>query len=81
MVTDELGSLAALAHEAIEDLIESEDRQAIENFIVAAADNDDSKRVVSESKLRRYATWVLAGIIVGDWFNSRPWHHRCREAA
>ncbi len=80
-VTDHLGALALSVHEAIEDIFEVEDRQDLEDFIVAVAASDDDKRPVSEAKLRRYATWVLAGIIVGDWFNTLPWHRDCRQAA
>ena len=82
VVADELGTLAAAVHESIEDLVEAEDRVALEGFIVAIAEAaDEGKRLVSESKLRRYASWVLAGIIVGEWFNTLAWHHDCRKAA
>jgi DNA (cytosine-5)-methyltransferase 1 len=81
-MTDQLGVLAAKVHESIEDIVEAQDRVALEDFIVAMADASEAgKRVVSESKLRRYATWVLAGMIVGDWFNTRAWHRDCRKAA
>jgi len=81
-VTDQLGALADIVHGSIEDIIEPEDRAALEAFIVAVADSDEEgRRIVSESKLRRYASWVLAGIIVGDWFNSLTWHRDCRKAA
>lgn len=80
-VADQLGDLAQAVHEAIEDLVGSDDR-ALEDFVVGVADTaDDGKRLVSESKLRRYATWILAGIIVGEWFNTLAWHRDCRQAA
>jgi DNA (cytosine-5)-methyltransferase 1 len=81
-VTDQLGALAAVVHEAIDDVIEPEDRLALADFVVAVADGaDDGKPVVSEPKLRRNASWVLAGIIVGEWFNTLAWHHDMRKAA
>lgn len=80
-VADQLGDLAQSVHEAIEDVIGRDDR-ALEDFVVGVADTaDDGKRLVSESKLRRYATWILAGIIVGEWFNTLAWHRDCRQAA
>lgn len=82
MVTDQLGALAATVHEAIEEMIVVKDRPALEDFIIAVAySGDHDKPLVSESKLRRYASWVLAGIIVGEWFNTLTWHHDCRKAA
>ncbi|HWJ69169.1 MAG TPA: DNA (cytosine-5-)-methyltransferase [Sphingobium sp.] len=81
-VTDQLGMLADIVHASIEEIIEPEDRAPLEAFIIAvAASADDERRLVSESKLRRYASRVLAGIIVGEWFNTLAWHSDCRKAA
>jgi DNA (cytosine-5)-methyltransferase 1 len=81
-VTDRLGALAASIHDLVGEGVGHEARPALEDFIVAMAETAaEDKRLVSESKLRRYASWVLAGIIVGDWFNTLSWHQDCRRAA
>lgn len=87
-VVDQLGRLAGSVHEMIDEIVEDEDRQALEDFVIAVAESEvaeaenDKKSIVSESKLRRYATWILAGIIVGEWFNTSVWHRGgCRKPA
>lgn len=80
-VADKLGELAQAVHDAIEDFIGLDD-PGLKDFVVGVADTaEDGKRLVNEAKLRRYATWILSGIIVGDWFNTLPWHRDCRKAA
>lgn len=81
-VADQLGALAVSVHAAVEEVVGSNGGSAIEDFVITVAESaDEVKPVVSVSKLRRYATWILAGIIVGEWFNTLAWHRDCREAA
>lgn len=77
-VVDELGDLAAYAFDALEGY----DSEPIEDFVIAIAEGaSDNKKLVSESKLRKHAKWVLAGILIGEWFNTLSWHEECRKAA
>jgi DNA (cytosine-5)-methyltransferase 1 len=81
-ITDHLGELADIVHSRISETFDSGERPALEDFIIAAAEMAaEDRRLVSASKLRKYATWILAGIIVGDWFNSLSWHRSHRIAA
>ncbi|WP_022685621.1 DNA cytosine methyltransferase [Sphingomonas phyllosphaerae] len=76
-LVDELGELAATVHTLIEEAIGDDEKVAIEveNYILAiAAAASVDKPLVSASKLRKYSSWVLAGMIVGDWFNTLDWH-------
>lgn len=76
-IVDKLGELAADVHSAIEEAIGDDARVAseVEDYIIAIAeDASGNKPLVSASKLRRYASWVLAGMIVGEWFNTLEWH-------
>jgi len=81
-VTDRLGALAVSVHEAIDEIVDQGHLSLIEDYIVAVAESAYEKKPnVSVSKLRRYASWILAGIIVGEWFNTLAWHRDCRKAA
>ena len=81
-VTDLLGKLADLVHVKIVEDFDQGERPSLEDFIIGVAEMAaDDRRLVSESKLRKYATWILAGTIVADWFNSLPWHKNYRKAA
>ena len=81
-VTDVLGELAEIVHCRILEIVEQSEPFTLENFIIATAEmSADNKRLVSESKLRKYATWILAGAIVGDWFNNLTWHQQAHRRA
>jgi len=81
-VTDRLGSLAERLHNQLDASLGQEERSTIGDYIVAVAVAAAAdKRLVSELKLRKYATWILAGIIVGEWFNTLTWHQDRRAAA
>ena len=81
-VTDHLGQLAKMMHDQIVEVFGDDERPAIEDFVIGVAEmaaND--KRLVSEAKLRKNATWILTGFVIADWFNSLPWHLSHRKAA
>ncbi len=81
-VTDQLGELADIVHSRLLEIVDQNERPALEDFIIATAEmTAEDKRLVSEAKLRKYATWILAGAVVGDWFNSLSWHQSHRKAA
>ena len=46
-----------------------------------AAGSESIDQVPGLKKLERYAIPVLAGFIIGDWFNTLEWHHPHRVAA
>lgn len=46
-----------------------------------AAGSESIDQVPGLKKLERYAIPVLAGFIIGDWFNTLEWHHPYRVAA
>lgn len=81
-LTDQLGELAAIVHSSLCKTVDRGDLSTLEDFIIATAEMADAdKRLVSAIKLRKHATWILAGAIVGDWFNNLSWHKGHRMAA
>ena len=80
-VADLLGSLAEQLHDHIDQLAGEPALTAIEDYVLLVAEAASDARMVSESKLRKYATWILAGIVIGEWFNTLSWHREHRKAA
>jgi len=79
-VVDLLGDLAA----DLIDLLEANmsDPAAAERFVCKVADSAPGRGPTPGlRKLERNATPVLAGLIIGDWFNTLSWHADRRAAA
>jgi DNA (cytosine-5)-methyltransferase 1 len=79
-VTDRLGDLAKALHDLISAELDEDGRIDLGSFVVEIA-NGDNEKLVSRAKLERHAVKVIAGILIGDWFNSLPWHERRKAAA
>jgi len=77
-VVDLLGNIAS---EVIDELEAAEVEGLDEYLIQVAAAETEADRVPSELKLRRNATAIIAGLLVGDWFNEHEWHLPRRKAA
>jgi len=85
-VVDCLGDLAqTLEAELVAGVDECDDERAlarIVDYVLAVASEAEGKAgLIGRGKLERYALSILAGMIVGDWFNTLDWHVDCRVAA
>jgi DNA (cytosine-5)-methyltransferase 1 len=86
-VVDCLGDLAqALEAELAVGVDDGDDAQQtlarIVDYVLAVASEAEGKGgLIGRGKLERYALPILAGMIVGDWFNTLDWHVDCRVAA
>ena len=86
-VVDCLGELAgALEAELASALNEVDDDQQalrrIMDYVLTVASGAEGKAgLIGRGKLERYALPILAGMIVGDWFNTLDWHVDCKVAA
>lgn len=82
-VVDLLGSLAADLQAALASTCsEAMDGDAAA-FVVKIAEGADGPegKLPGLSKLQKYALPILAGFVVGDWFNTLPWHDNRKAAA
>lgn len=66
-VVDELASFAAQAHE----VIRSVDPPKLEDAVIHLVDSNKQMSSAAQKKLRQHASWILAGFLVGSWFNVR----------
>lgn len=75
-LVDVLGDLASELRKPIEALCGDGPGSEAAAFVVSVADLAEGPpgRLPASSKLARYAAPVLAGMLVGDWFNTREWH-------
>jgi DNA (cytosine-5)-methyltransferase 1 len=80
-VVDLLGALSADLVELLERQVGG-DLRAVQAFVRQRAETAPGEgRTPGLKKVEQYALPVLAGLIVGDWFNSLGWHTSRRAAA
>jgi DNA (cytosine-5)-methyltransferase 1 len=80
-VVDHIGELAALLVERLSAVIGSHHDAVVEYVLAVAADSPHGAKPSGTVKLSRNALAILAGFIVGDWFNTLDWHNEKRIAA
>lgn len=81
-LVDYLGEIAGELISEIEERLAPDEIGSLEEFVLAVAATDgDTEKVPGRSKLRKYAIPVVAGFIVGDWFNTLDWYFQQKEAA
>lgn len=81
-VTDRLAEAAESLYKLIDAELDSAGRLAVARYIVEVATGIGSDaKLVNKGKLQRNSVRVLAGIVIGDWFNNLPWHKKWKEAA
>jgi DNA (cytosine-5)-methyltransferase 1 len=79
-VVDLLGDLAQELRIALEETVA--DKEAAARFVCQVASEAPGVGLASGlRKVERYTMPVLAGFVVGDWFNSLSWHSQRRVAA
>lgn len=81
-VTDKLAAMAQELHARLERDLDDQGRLlAAEYILTVANDGGEDGKLVSRAKLQRNALRVLAGILIGEWFNTLSWHHECKAVA
>lgn len=82
-VVDLLGELAAEAQKALQAAASESFGQTAASYVLKVAEGTegDDRPLPNANKLRRYATPILSGFIVGDWFNTLVWHRKHKAAA
>nr|WP_274604053.1 DNA cytosine methyltransferase [Sphingomonas sp. CFBP 13720] len=81
-VTDKLASLAEEFHSRIQAELDPSDGTLLANYVVTVASGSaPAGKIVGRGKLERNASRVIAGIVVGEWFNSLAWHCEHKAAA
>jgi DNA (cytosine-5)-methyltransferase 1 len=80
-LTDLLGNLADEIHRSIDQKATADVRDYIAAYVVDSADHTFDGKLPSRTKLEKYALRIISGFVIGDWFNTLPWHNRRREAA
>jgi DNA (cytosine-5)-methyltransferase 1 len=67
---------------ALEGLAKPAVREYAAAYVVAVADESFGERKLpSQSKLEKYALRIVCGLVIGDWFNTLPWHASRKVAA
>lgn len=79
-VIDKLAELAEELHSRMEAELDSAGIRTVATYVLAVANSNDSKPL-GRAKLEKYALRVLAGILVGEWFNTLDWHCERKVAA
>ncbi|WP_203308827.1 DNA cytosine methyltransferase [Sphingomonas beigongshangi] len=81
-VTDKLAALAEELHSRIEAELDPSDGPLLADYIVTVASGGGPvDKLVSRGKLERNAARIIAGIVVGEWFNGLTWHCEHKAAA
>lgn len=80
-VVDKLGALAEMLQKRFLDILGKEEQPAIVDYVLAVASGDEDKELIGRAKLSRYAMPILAGLVVGEWFNGLDWHKEQQIAA
>ncbi len=83
-LTDTLGLLAEELHSALEKNSDPAVRDYMAAYVVEVASGDqsvDEPKVPGQSKLEKYATRIISGFVIGDWFNTLAWHTKIQAAA
>lgn len=81
-VTDKLASLAEKLHSRIQAELDPSDGTLLADYVVTVASGSGpAGKLVGRGKLERNASRVIAGIVVGEWFNSLAWHCEHKAAA
>ncbi|WP_170571197.1 DNA cytosine methyltransferase [Ruegeria atlantica] len=78
-VVDQLGEIGDSVHAEILELAPQESLEEIVLCVAGCADANG--KFVNEAKLRRNASRIVSGIIVGSWFNELPWKGNVAFAA
>lgn len=74
-IVDQLGVLAADLEQRLAAVLGDEDDATVVDYVLAVASaGDDGRRPIGHAKLGRYAVPILAGMIIGEWFNLLAWH-------
>jgi len=79
-VTDKLAELAEDLHSRIEAELDPSEGALLADYVVMVA-SDDTGHLVNRGKLERNASRILAGIVIGEWFNTLAWHCEHKVAA
>lgn len=81
-VTDKLASLAEEFHSRLEAELDPSDSMLLADYVVTVASGSGpAGKLVGRGKLERNASRVVAGIVIGEWFNSLAWHCEHKAAA
>lgn len=81
-IVDKIGALAQLLEKRLTDALEEIHQATVTDYVLAvAADGVGGEKPVGAAKLGRYSLAILAGFIVGDWFNTLSWHEERQIAA
>lgn len=81
-VVDRIGSLAESLEKRMAAIINEEDSVAVTSYVLAIVENNNKDELpIGRPKLSRYALQILAGAIVGEWFNTLDWHKERQIAA
>lgn len=80
-VTDKLAELAEELHSRIEAELDPAEVSLVADYVVTVASGSGAGKLVGRSKLEKNASRVLAGIVVGEWFNTLAWHCERKAAA
>ena len=80
-VVDRLGVLADTFRMCLLDAFGDENDPAVIAYVLEVARGSADKELISRTKLSRYAMSILAGIVIGEWFNGLHWHKERRIAA
>ncbi len=81
-IVDKLGELAEYLMVSMEDYLDADEVQKATDYIVnLAAGSGGVSNLIGRRKLEQFAQSVLAGLLVGDWFNTLDWHGAKKLAA
>lgn len=81
-ITDKLAALAEELHSRIEAELDPSDGSLLADYVVTVASGGElAAKLVGRGKLERNAPRIIAGIVVGEWFNMLNWHCEHKAAA
>ena len=82
-VVDILGDLAALFTDSLSKMASENSSEKIESFVLSVVESssESDAPVPGIAKLKKNASKILAGFVIGDWFNTVNWTSENQAAA
>ena len=81
-LTDLLGELSGRLYDDLAGASDTLVRKYLTAYVVTVADQSvGNAKLPGQQKLEKNALRILSGFIVGDWFNTLPWHNNRQLAA
>jgi len=81
-IVDQIGALASNLVSRLDAWLDAVARADVADYVLALAEGGvKTQKLANRAKLERNAVAILAGVVVGEWFNGLHWHSERLAAA